>query len=114
MKKMNKKEEELLAQRMVRFYIVVVHVTLTVYNNLCYRSNSKITSNVLGTFVHFMKWSLITDLTYNHSQEERRQDLENKRKKLKKKYHPGQEALEKEYVEWKASNDNSDEDDDEL
>ena len=45
--------------------------------------------------------------------EERRIDIENKRKKLKKKLHPGLEQLEKDYTKMLAAEGNQD-DDDEL
>ncbi|CAD7948121.1 unnamed protein product [Amoebophrya sp. A25] len=46
--------------------------------------------------------------------EERRNEIENKRKKLKKKYHPGQEILEKEYFEEVLARQAPQDEDDEL
>eukprot|EP00392_Amoebophrya_sp_AT5.2_P005390 g5399.t1 len=46
--------------------------------------------------------------------EDRRNDIENKRKKLTKKYHPGREALEKEYFEDVLPKQPAQDEDDEL
>ncbi|CAD7925220.1 unnamed protein product [Amoebophrya sp. A120] len=46
--------------------------------------------------------------------EDRRNDIENKRKKLKKKYHPGQEVLEREYTEDVLPRQPPQDEDDEL